>query len=46
MVNEMRENVIKNKCFEFGIRIVKLYQFCHINHLIDYKTHQNNQNQL
>jgi four helix bundle protein len=27
MVNEMAENVIKNKSFAFAIRIVKLYQF-------------------
>jgi len=27
MVNEMPENVIKNKSFAFAIRIVKLYQF-------------------
>jgi four helix bundle protein len=27
MINEMRENVIKNKSFDFAIRIVKLYQY-------------------
>lgn len=27
MVNEMKENIIKNKSFAFSIRIVKLYQF-------------------
>ena len=27
MVNEMTENIIKNKSFAFAIRIVKLYQF-------------------
>jgi len=27
MVNEMPENVIRNKSFAFAIRIVKLYQF-------------------
>ena len=27
MVNEMKENVVKDKSFEFAIRIVKLYQY-------------------
>jgi len=27
MVNEMKENVVKNKSFAFAIRVVKLYQF-------------------
>jgi four helix bundle protein len=27
MVNEMTENIIKNKSFAFAIRVVKLYQF-------------------
>lgn len=27
MVNEMRENVVKNKSFAFAVRVVKLYQF-------------------
>jgi len=27
MINEMRENVVKNKSFEFAIRVVRLYQF-------------------
>jgi four helix bundle protein len=27
MVNEMRENIIKNKSFAFAVRVVKLYQF-------------------
>ena len=27
MVNEMRENVVKNKSFAFSVRIVRLYQF-------------------
>src|SRR5690606_3878175 len=27
MVNDMTENVIKNKSFAFAIRVVKLYQF-------------------
>jgi four helix bundle protein len=27
MVNEMKENVIKNKSFVFAVRIVKLYQY-------------------
>ena len=27
MVNEMKENVIKTKSFDFAVRIVRLYQF-------------------
>ena len=27
MVNEMRENVVKNKSFAFAVRVVKLYQY-------------------
>jgi len=27
MVNEMRENVVKNKSFQFAVRVVRLYQF-------------------
>jgi four helix bundle protein len=27
MVNEMKENVVKNKSFAFSVRVVKLYQF-------------------
>src|SRR5690554_4791084 len=27
MVNEMRENIVKNKSFAFAVRVVKLYQF-------------------
>jgi four helix bundle protein len=27
MVNEMTENIIKNKSFAFAIRVVKIYQF-------------------
>jgi len=27
MVNEMRENVVKDKSFGFAVRVVKLYQF-------------------
>jgi len=27
MVNEMKENIVKNKSFAFAVRVVKLYQF-------------------
>jgi four helix bundle protein len=27
MVNDMKENIVKNKSFGFAVRIVKLYQF-------------------
>jgi four helix bundle protein len=27
MINEMKKNIVKDKSFEFAIRIVKLYQF-------------------
>ena len=27
MGNEMRENVVKNKSFQFAVRVVRLYQF-------------------
>jgi four helix bundle protein len=27
MVNDMKENVVKNKSFAFAVRVVKLYQF-------------------
>lgn len=27
MVNEMRENIVKNKSFVFAVRVVKLYQY-------------------
>lgn len=27
MVNDMRENVVKNKSFAFAVRVVRLYQF-------------------
>lgn len=27
MVNEKRENVVKNKSFQFAVRVVRLYQF-------------------
>lgn len=27
MVNEIKENVVKNKSFAFAVRVVKLYQF-------------------
>ena len=32
MVNEVRENVVKNKSFAFAVRVVELYQFlCELN---------------
>jgi four helix bundle protein len=27
MVNEMKDNVVKNKSFAFAVRVVRLYQF-------------------
>ena len=27
MVNEMKENIVKNKSFAFAVRVVKLYQY-------------------
>ena len=27
MVNEMKENIVKNKSFAFAVRVVRLYQF-------------------